>query len=136
MNDHYDKIKNLLIQKNIRPSMHRIKILEYLLANETHPTADRIYNALSAELPTVSRMTVYNTLAIFTERELVHEISIGENESRYDIVTEPHGHFKCTSCGTIYNFDIKADLLASIEPVDFKVMERDVYFKGICPKCL
>ncbi|MFO7611362.1 MAG: transcriptional repressor [Clostridia bacterium] len=136
MKDHYDSLKKMLIEKSIRPSMHRIKILEYLLSDETHPTIDHIYNALLVELPAMSRMTVYNTLAIFSEKGLVHEISIGENEARYDIVTEPHGHFKCLSCGTIYNFDIDMDMLGSMEPGRFRVMERDVYFKGVCPKCL
>jgi len=41
------KIENLakiLIEKNIKPSYQRIKVLEYLTAKRNHPTADEIFN--------------------------------------------------------------------------------------------
>jgi len=124
-----------LMDSGIRPSQQRIKILEYLKANHCHPTVDQIYTALQPEIPTLSRTTVYNTLNEFIKKGLVRAISIEENETRYDIVVQDHGHFKCESCGVIYNFDVNTDQLAAGGLKDFRILDRNVYFKGICPAC-
>jgi len=61
----------------------------------------------------LSKTTVNNTLRILVGTGLIRIITIEDNEIRYDIVVENHGHFKCESCGTIYNFRIDVDLLIS-----------------------
>jgi len=66
----------------------------------------------------------------------VRVINIEDNETRYDIVLENHGHFKCESCGSISNFSIDVDLLKSDDLQHFKIHDKNVYFKGICPGCL
>jgi Fur family transcriptional regulator, peroxide stress response regulator len=66
----------------------------------------------------------------------VQVLTIEENETRYDIITEIHGHFKCEECGSIFNFSIEFDLVDTKELAGFKVFDRNVYFKGVCPKCL
>ena len=38
---------NRLLEYNIKPSMQRIAIMEYLMEHRTHPSADEIYTALS-----------------------------------------------------------------------------------------
>ena len=55
-------ISDTLLEKNIRPSHQRIKVMEFLLKNKIHPTVDYIYNELHEEIPTLSKTTVYNTL--------------------------------------------------------------------------
>ena len=60
-------LKNELVKKDIRPSYHRIKVLEYLFDHEDHPTADEIYAVLHSQIPTLSKTTVYNTLNSFVE---------------------------------------------------------------------
>ena len=47
-----------------------------------------------------------------------------------------HGHFKCDRCNTIYEFDINSAALAASELEGFTIREKDVYYRGICPKCL
>ena len=64
------------------------------------------------------------------------DFTIEDNETRYDIELENHGHFKCESCGTIYNFSTDIDSLQVEGLDDFKVNDRNVYYNGICPKCL
>ena len=129
-------LSNELSGRGIRPSQQRIKILEYLKANHCHPTVDQIYTSLQPEIPTLSRTTVYNTLNEFIKNGLVRAISIEETESRYDILVHDHGHFKCDSCGTIYNFNVNIEQLAAGDLKDFQINDRNVYFKGVCPRCL
>ena len=59
---------NRLLEYNIKPSMQRIAIMEYLMEHRTHPSADEIYTALSPSMPTLSKTTVYNTLKLFAEQ--------------------------------------------------------------------
>lgn len=131
----FEDLKQKLKVKNISLSYQRLKVLEYLTQNQHHPTVDQIFTSLQMNITTLSKTTVYNTLRILTEAGLVRVITIEDNETRYDIVTENHGHFKCDSCGAIYNFSIDIDLLTSRDLNNFMIMDKNVYFKGICPKC-
>ena len=51
-----------LLDHNIKPSVQRIAIMQYLMEYPVHPSADDIYTALSPSMPTLSKTTVYNTL--------------------------------------------------------------------------
>ena len=59
---------NRLLEHNIKPSMQRIAIMNYLMEHKTHPSADEIYTELSPSMPTLSKTTVYNTLRLFSEQ--------------------------------------------------------------------
>lgn len=125
-----------LQQRNIAPSHQRIMILKYLTENQNHPTVDQIYGALRASMPTLSKATVYNTLNLFIEFGLVRVLSIEDNETRYDVMLQNHGHFKCSSCGSITNFAVNIDRFVTEELQGFQITEKNVYFNGMCPNCL
>ena len=133
-----DKIENLteyLIKNNIRPSFHRIKILDYIMKNNNHPTVDEIYKAVVKEVPTLSKTTVYSTLTLFIKANILNGLYIEENEIRYDTILLNHGHFKCKQCGEVYDFAIDIDEFKSEGLEKFQIHEKGIYFKGICPKC-
>lgn len=125
-----------LKKRNIQPSIQRLKVMEYLVQNRTHPTVDQIYIDLHRELPTLSKATVYNTLRVLVKANLVRVVTIEDNETRYDIQVDDHGHLKCDQCGRIYNFQITMNALESDDLDQFQIRERNVYFRGICPRCL
>ena len=56
-----------LLSYDIKPSVQRIAIMDYLLKHHTHPCIDEIYMALHDDIPTLSKTTVYNTLKLFVE---------------------------------------------------------------------
>lgn len=125
-----------LKKRKVRFSEERLKILEYLVCDRSHATADQIYCALRIDLPNLSKTTVYNTLKALLQAGMIREIEIDDHETRYDFSTDNHGHFKCESCGTIYDFSIDIDSLNSGDLESFKINDRNVYFKGVCPGCL
>ncbi len=132
----YEDFLNKLKNKSIHLSHQRIKILEYLFEKQGHLTADEIFRDLHKEVPTLSKTTVYNTLNLFVDANIVKMITTEENEARYELVSENHGHFKCESCGNIYDFEIDPDILPSSDLDGFVVHEKDIYFRGICPRCV
>ncbi len=128
-------ITEKLIKHNIRPSYIRIEILQYLLENKCHPTIDEIYTALKKTIPSLSKTTVYNVLDLFVSSNLARVVAIEENETRYDAQIKDHGHFKCTECGKIYDFEVDMDDLIPKKFNDFKINQRDVFINGICDEC-
>jgi Fur family peroxide stress response transcriptional regulator len=131
-----ETLMDIFKNKGIRPSYTRVRIMEYLAANRSHPTADEIYGSLVGEIPTLSKTTVYNSMNAFVEAGLARVITIEDNEVRYDADISDHGHFKCTRCGRIYDFPVDMAALHPKGLSGFKVSQRDVYFKGTCPGCL
>ncbi len=131
-----EKLKNALIDRGIKPTYQRIKILEYLKKNKNHPTVDMIYAALYKKVPTLSRTTVYNTLDVFNKNGLVHVLTITGSELRYDICTEPHHHFLCKECGRIIDMNIKCPYLEKAKNGEHKIEEIHGYFIGVCKDCL
>lgn len=131
-----EELTKTLQEKGLSLSHQRLKVLEYLSSHNNHPTVEEIYQSLQKEIPTLSKATVYNTLKTLVEIGVVKELQIENNEARYDIITDFHGHFKCQQCGKIYNFDIDINDTAFSGLNHFMIKQQDVYFKGICPDCL
>ncbi len=136
MNLLFEKLKQELKMKNIHVSHQRLKVLEYITENQCHPTVEQIFTDLQKEISTLSKTTVYNTLNIFTEANIVKAVNIESTESRFDAIPEEHGHFKCRECEKIYDFHVDMDILVENIPSGFQVSEKDVYFKGVCRDCL
>jgi Fe2+ or Zn2+ uptake regulation protein len=131
-----NEVKRYLLKNNIKPSFPRLKVFEYLAAHPSHPTVDDIYQALTEEMPTLSKTTIYNTLDLFVQSNIARAVTIDGNELRYDVDITNHGHFKCDQCNTIYEFDIDSAVLAATNLDGFDIREKNVYFKGTCPRCL
>jgi Fur family transcriptional regulator, peroxide stress response regulator len=136
LNQKIDSLAKILTEKNIKPSYQRMKILEYLMDKKNHPTVDKIFIDLVKEIPTLSKATVYNTLDLLKKEDLARVVTIENNETRFDTKVESHGHFKCGSCGSIFDFAIDIDSFSTDSLKQFKINEKNVYFKGICPRCL
>lgn len=131
-------LKNLnyadfLREHGIRPSRQRLAVYEYIWTHRTHPTAEIVYESLAPKIATLSRTTVYNTLRLFCECGVAQMIFVEENEMRFDANTNFHGHFKCTACGALIDFEV--DEIAQKLPAGCKVSERHFYLRGLCPEC-
>ena len=133
MND----LKQLLIEKEIKPTYQRIKILEYLKKkNHSHPTVDMIYAALYVKVPTLSKTTVYNTLDVFHKHALIDVLTITGSELRYEICSKSHHHFLCRKCNKIFDIDVECSYFQNKNVQGHKIEEIHGYFKGICKDCL
>ncbi len=130
-----DNIQQHLKDHGIKPSLQRIRIFSYLMNSEKHPTVETIYKALVEEIPTLSKTTVYNTLKLFQEKGVAIVVNIENNEVRFDADTSFHGHFKCSVCGTVYDFLSSEKDTQNADLAGFEVHESHYYLKGICKNC-
>ncbi|MCD4817751.1 MAG: transcriptional repressor [Candidatus Cloacimonetes bacterium] len=131
-----EELKNILKMHNISPSLHRLKILEYIHRPYTHSTADEIFQALEKDIPTLSKTTVYNTLKTFEKNGIISALSIFENETRYEFKKQEHAHFKCEKCGEIFDIAHPFDFLKETELEGHFIKNQLIYLKGICRNCL
>ena len=131
----FESISEYLKDNGIKPSYQRIKIFEYLYHTGSHPKVDTIYKALASEIPTLSKTTVYNTLNLFIEKNIVNMVTIEENETRYDADVSVHGHFKCDLCSEVTDFEADVVGMHTSLGGNYRISQRDIFFRGICDKC-
>ena len=125
-----------LLSFDIKPSVQRMAVMNYLLTHMTHPTVDEIYTALSPDMPTLSKTTVYNTLNLFLEKGAVHMLTIDERNTRYDADISPHAHLRCRMCNRVYDLrDVQPELFALPRMEGFDIESAEISYIGVCPEC-
>lgn len=128
----------LLKKTGVRITPQRHAILNYLMESMGHPTADEIYRALESKFPSMSVATVYNNLKMFIEAGMVHELTYGDNASRYDANVSEHYHIICEKCGKIEDFSYPyltdVERHAALE-TGFEVSGHRMELYGVCKDC-
>jgi len=125
-----------LLQHEVKPSVQRLAIINYLYEHRTHPTADEIYAALIDQIPTLSKTTVYNTLNLFQQQGAILALTIDDKNVRFDIDTSDHAHFKCLNCGQVFDVPAVLDSVTSVAlEQGFVVTQKHLYLKGYCSNC-
>ncbi len=128
-----------LLSYQIKPSVQRIAIMDYLLKHHTHPSIDEIYMALCQDIPTLSKTTVYNTLKLFVEHGAARMLTIDERNACFDGDVSIHAHFQCKVCGKITDVPLSAEEpeeMKRLKAQGFQIEEMHRYYKGVCPDCL
>ncbi len=128
-----------LKQAGMRLTPQRIAICRLLGGSGEHPTAAGIHRQLQAQYPSLSLMTVYNTLNTLVDLGVVNMLGYaGDDNVHYDADTSPHINLACISCHRI--LDIPCESIADLKrevgrSSGFKVQGARVLFYGLCPKC-
>ena len=121
----------ILRQCDIQPTPQRIAVVQCVLENKSHPTADDVLISAREKCPTVSRATVYNTLNLLVEKGLIGMQTIREGAVVFDPNVEKHHHFIDEDTGEI--FDIPWDQL-EVKGKDtfknFEILEFQVIMRG------
>jgi len=131
-------IVELFRQKGLRITPQRRAIFEVLTQDDSHPTAEEIYQRVLSVMPDVSRTTVYNTIReLLTLGELVEVEELSEAGTRYDTNVNMHHHLLCLRCQNL--LDIDRDFegldLSPEETSGYQIVRRQVTFYGYCSNC-
>lgn len=119
----------------IKPSLTRMMIFEYLKTAQKHPNVDEIYQALQAQIPTLSKTTVYNTLHLFTEKHIARAVMLKDQENRYDLAAHPHAHFQCLHCNEVYDVKIMPNIDFNQMMPNHIIEDVSVLISGVCESC-
>jgi len=132
------EIVKILKDKGYKVTPQRIAVYEILSNTKEHPSADIIYSKLQPLYPTMSFATVYKTLEVFKELDLVQEINVGEDKFRYDSNTKQHPHITCVKCGRVEDVDDEMffNLTDQVQAkTGYQLVSQKLYFFGYCPMC-
>lgn len=120
-----------------RYSRQRELIYQCLMDTDEHPTAEMLYNWLKPANPSLSLGTVYRNLNLLADEGIITRMPFPVE--RYDANTEPHPHFRCRSCGHVYDLeglDYDRDLdQAAARCSGHDVERHDMVFSGTCVHC-
>ena len=113
----------------------RTAVLEVIRSDMCHHTAEEIFRLASERLPGISRATVYNSLKELERAGLIRRITAESGADRYDNSYIPHGHAICTSCGRVWDFNIKGfdETILTVVGREFESYELKV--RVLCDTC-
>ena len=140
-------LRKRLKEKGLKVTHQRLLSLSVLEQNSgRHMTAEDIYELVAEDYPEIGLATVYRTLQLLWDMQLVDRISLDDGCVRYEIghlledeTKHNHHHLICRSCGRVIPFD--ADLLDDLEhhieeTAGFRVMDHELKFYGLCRECV
>ena len=123
----------------LRVTPQRLAIYCALVASDSHPTAQILFEQLQPSLPSLSQATVYNTLQALVERGLVQEIGeAGDGAVHYDGNPRPHVNLICTSCHSVDDvFEVSLEGIAEqvASRSGYRVQGMRIAYYGLCPRC-
>ncbi|RQD70566.1 MAG: transcriptional repressor [Tindallia sp. MSAO_Bac2] len=141
--DNVKELKVMLKEKGYKLTPQRRAVLNIIMENPgKHLTTEEIYDLVKVQCPDIGLATVYRTLQILDEMDLIMKINLDDGCSRYEYNVHQddheHHHLICTNCGKI--MEVNEDLLDSIEAqiekdYDFTITDHKVKFFGLCSTC-
>ncbi|KAA0210659.1 transcriptional repressor [bacterium] len=101
-----DKLDAFLRTKQLKLTSQRRQIVEKMLEMPRHFTADDLVDSFVGQRPRVSKATVYRTLSLLSEGEILEQHDFGEGHRLFELALgrSHHDHLCCTKCGKIIEF--------------------------------
>ncbi len=133
-----DDLTDLFRTNGRKVTAQRQCVFRVLHGDETHPTAELVYERARAEMETISLKTVYQTLHELAELGEIGVLDVGTGAARFDPNVETgHHHLVCASCGKVRDLTVAFDGLAvpAGEAQGYEVSSAEVVFRGRCEAC-
>lgn len=132
-----------------RMTRPREVILDVLGRAQEHLTAKEVYLRAHRIYPSCGMTTIYRTLELLVDMNLVQKFAFGEGQSRFELAEQfsgkpHHHHLVCKKCSLIIEYsDFLEEELELVKKSEqrlakkhaFEIQEHEITFKGLCSKC-
>lgn len=143
-NINIEVFKKILKEMGYKTTNQRKCVLEAFINNASlHLTAEEIYQIVREKFPEIGLATIYRTINLFYDLNIVDKLDLGDGFIRYEIRKygddkHHHHHLICEKCDKV--IEAEDDLLDLIEETcfskyGFTVNNHVVKFYGICSEC-
>jgi len=133
------KVERLLRFRGKRLTRQRRLLLRLIGAMSGHFDALQLHRLAQERAPRLSLSTVYRTLGLLKELEVVRELRLREEYALYELRRgDGHHHLVCLGCGRIIEFNcqhcrkIHRQLAGEY---GFEIISSEVELKGYCRQC-
>lgn len=138
-----EKLKYKLKEKGYKLTTQRRIVFDVFIENQgKHLSPEEIYDEVKGKYPEIGLATVYRTLQLLEELDIVYKLNFNDGCSRYELNTNKddhhHHHLICLGCGKV--IEVQLDLLENLEEEvekegEFKIVDHNVKFFGYCKDC-
>lgn len=131
-------IESTLESRGVKPTAMRLLVYR-ALRKARHPLSLR---DLEEHLVTADRSTIFRTLTLLLQHQLIHGIEDGSGALKYEIcqghdectLQDQHSHFYCEQCHRTFCLpDIPIPIVSL--PQGFTASSINYMIKGTCPQC-
>ncbi len=135
-----DKIKN---KKYKMTSQRQVILKAFVESPIRHMSAEEVFELVKKMAPDIGLATVYRTLDLFTEMDLLKKLDFDDGCSRYELNDRDneghfHHHLICLGCGKVW--ECQDDLLETLESIlqkqlHFHTVDHQLKVYGYCEEC-
>ena len=125
---------SLLKENDLKATIQRTSILK-TIDHAGHINIDEIYENVKEQYPTLSLATIYKNIIVMQENNVIIEVPLNGEKSKYELKKEEHMHLICEVCGKIKDTQITPATKEALVIENFQLKASQINLFGLCQKC-
>jgi len=125
---------SLLKENNLKATIQRTSILKSI-DHAGHINIDDIYDDLKELYPTLSLATIYKNIIVMQENNVIIEVPMNGEKSKYELKKDDHIHLICQVCGKIQDTEITEKAHEALIIENFQLNSSQINLYGRCKTC-
>ena len=131
------RVARLCIEKGLKMTEPRRVIARVLSESEDHPDVEALHGRVRELDPTISIATVYRTMKLFEETNIVTKRDFGDGRARYEQIQgdeDHHHHLIDVTTGRVmefYNAELETLKIKIANEMGFKLVDHQLELFGV-----
>jgi Fur family ferric uptake transcriptional regulator/Fur family peroxide stress response transcriptional regulator len=124
----------LLKENDLKATIQRTSILKSI-DHAGHINIDEIYEDVQELYPTLSLATIYKNIILMQANNVIVEVPMNGEKSKYELKKEEHMHLICQECGNIQDTKITKQTQEALVIENFQLNRSQINLYGVCTSC-